>query len=104
MPKKPTLLPPPHVNPKPPFGAWSNKDTILFKTIAGSRLYGLNHANSDEDFYIITPTWHTLRALNASQTIQEKIDTSTADFATFVRMADKGVPQALEAMSALRFQ
>lgn len=89
---------PAHVNPKPPVGAWSEKDTILLRAIHGSRLYGLSHADSDEDFYVVTPTKKTLKAINASQTIQDKIDTTTVDFATFVRMAERGIPQALEAM------
>lgn len=79
-------------------GAWTERDTVLFKTIHGSRLYNLHHVDSDEDFYVVTPTRRTARDMNAKQTIQGEIDTMTVDFASFVRMADKGVPQALETM------
>jgi hypothetical protein len=82
--------------PRP--GTWTERDTILFKTIHGSRLYGLHHANSDEDFYVVTPTRKTASEINAKQTIVNGIDTMTVDFASFVRMANKGIPQALETM------
>lgn len=85
--------------PAPPvFGSWTEKDTVLFKTIHGSRLYGLAHANSDEDYYVVTPTTRTKKALNAKHRMEGVLDTVTTDFASFSRMAQLGVPQALEAM------
>jgi len=84
--------------PKPFFGSWTNKDTVLFKTIHGSKLYGMDHAGSDEDYYIVTPTRKTSRQVNAKQKIVDGIDTMAVDFASFVRMAQKGSPQALETM------
>jgi len=83
---------------KLPNNAWSENDTVLFKTIHGSKLYGLNHANSDDDFYIITPTRKTSRHINAKQSIVGKDDTVAIDFSSFVELSHKGVPQALEAM------
>lgn len=85
----------------PVFGAWTEKDTELLKTIHGSTLYGLNHANSDEDFYVVTPTVRVARQArknNARQTINGNLDTTYVDFKTFTRLSNEGVPQALEAM------
>ena len=79
-------------------GAWSNSDTVLFKTIIGSKLYGLSHADSDNDYYIITPTRYVSRKLNVQQKITGKEDIVAVDFRSFVELARKGAPQALEAM------
>lgn len=87
--------------PTPPaFGAWTEKDTVLFKTIHGSRLYNLNHANSDDDYYIVTPTVKAKRLSlkNAKHKIDGNLDTLSVDFATFVLFSQQGKPQALEAM------
>jgi hypothetical protein len=80
--------------------SWLNPDTVLFKTKHGSHLYGLNHADSDEDFLIVRPTKRTLRKNNAKQTIIDNLDTTEMDFATFARLAAEGTPQSLEAMFA----
>lgn len=71
---------------------------ILFKTIHGSRLYGLSHADSDEDFYTVVDKVKTARARYAKQTIVDKEDTMMVDFGTWLQMCVNGVPQALEAM------
>lgn len=84
--------------PSAPFGSWSETDTVLLKTIHGSKLYGLNHADSDDDYYVVTPTVRTKKALNAKHKIDGDLDVVTVDFASFVRMAENGVPQALETM------
>lgn len=86
--------------PKPvvPIGAWTEKDTVLMKTIHGSKLYGLDHADSDDDYYVVTPTIRTKKALNAKHKIDGDLDVVTVDFASFVTMAENGVPQALETM------
>lgn len=84
--------------PVVPFGAWSDKDTVLLKTIHGSRLYGLNHADSDDDYYVVTPTVRTKKTLNAKHKIDGDLDIVTVDFASFVTMAENGVPQSLETM------
>jgi hypothetical protein len=90
--------------PTVPFGAWSEKDTVLLKTVHGSKLYGLNHADSDDDYYVVTPTVRTKRALNAKHKIDGDLDVVTVDFASFVSMAENGVPQALETMFSKKTQ
>ncbi len=82
-------------------GAWTEKDTVLFKTVHGSKLYGLNHADSDDDFYVVTPTVRVARQgrkNNAKQIMSGKNDTTFVDFKTFVNLSEEGVPQALETM------
>lgn len=72
--------------------------TVLFKTVHGSRLYGLNHADSDEDFYTVVDKVKTARAKWARQTIVGDEDTMMLDFGTWLGQCVSGVPQALEAM------
>jgi hypothetical protein len=87
--------------PSVPFGAWTNKDTELFKTPHGSKLYGLSHANSDDDFFIVTPTVRVAkdaRRNQAKQKFEGNNDFVFMDFKTFTRLAGEGVPQALETM------
>jgi len=84
--------------PAQPVGVWTEKDTVLYKTIHGSRLYGLSNANSDEDYYIVTPTVNTKRLINAKQKIIGNLDTVAVDFSSFVALAHRGNPQALETM------
>ena len=76
---------------------------VLFKTVHGSRLYGLSHAGSDEDFYtVVTKKAYTGKgqgkARYAKQTIVGDEDSMVVDFGTWVEMCKSGVPQALEAM------
>jgi hypothetical protein len=92
--------------PETPAKTWTNEDTVLFKTIHGSRLYGLNHENSDEDYLTITPTKYVKRKLiqqeKAAKGIKHKIDGNDDmlmyDFASFIKLTHEGSPQALEAM------
>jgi len=72
--------------------------TVLFKTIHGSHLYGLSHAESDEDFYTVVDKVKTKRAKWAKQKIVGTEDTMMLDFGTWVGQCQLGVPQALEAM------
>jgi len=72
--------------------------TVLFKTIHGSRLYGLDHAGSDEDFYTVVDKVKTARAKWAKQTIIGSEDTMMLDYGTWLMQCVSGVPQALEAM------
>lgn len=78
---------------------------VLFKTVHGSRLYGLAHAGSDEDFYTVV----TKKPVDIRYNRQERIkyakqkitgdeDSMVVDFGTWVEMCKNGVPQALEAM------
>lgn len=66
---------------------------ILYKTIHGSRLYGLDHADSDYDWYTVVEGHRKI-----SHKIHGKEDNTIVDFATFVKHAYAGAPQALEAM------
>lgn len=75
----------------------------LFKTVHGSRLYGLAHADSDEDFYtVVTKKPYTGRgqgkAKFAKQTIVGDEDSMLLDMGTWIEQCRRGVPQALEAM------
>lgn len=78
---------------------------VLFKTAHGSRLYGLAHADSDEDFYTVvekTPVDNRYgrqqKHKYAKHKIEGKEDSFVVDFGTWVEMCKDGVPQALEAM------
>jgi predicted nucleotidyltransferase len=73
---------------------------MLFKTTHGSHLYGLAHANSDHDYYVVVNTRRNARAKYARQSIVDGIDTTVVDFGTWVNMCQAGVPQALEAVFA----
>lgn len=75
---------------------------VLFKTVHGSKLYGLSHAGSDDDFYTVVTkagntTNHT-RKKYAKQKITGNEDSMVVDLGTFLEMCRNGVPQALEAM------
>ena len=71
---------------------------VLFKTVHGSRLYGLAHAGSDEDFYTVVSKVKTARAKYAKQSIVDGVDSVVVDFGTWLYQCEAGVPQALEAM------
>lgn len=75
-------------------------EELLFKTRHGSHLYGLNHADSDEDFYTVVRRPRSKRQKYAKHTIVDGIDTMKVDLPTWLRLCEKGVPQALEAMFA----
>lgn len=75
---------------------------VLFKTLHGSRLYGLAHADSDEDWFTVVAkkegtTSHT-RKKYARQSIIDGIDSNVVDFGTWMVGCANGVPQYLEAM------
>lgn len=65
---------------------------LLLKTIHGSRLYGLAHADSDYDFYEIHDQGRTRQAISGDD------DRTRIGLSAFMRQADAGTPQALEAM------
>ena len=67
---------------------------LLLKTPSGSRLYGLSHSNSDED-WIEVYGWNKSRARQRIVGDQDVLRTS---YDRFMRYCDKGVPQYLEAM------
>jgi len=72
--------------------------TILFKTVHGSRLYGLSHENSDWDYYTVIDKVKTAKAKYATHKIVDDVDSLVVDFGTWIDLCQKGVPQALEAM------
>lgn len=87
--------------PKVPFGAWTNEDTVLFKTATGSKLYNLANANSDDDYYVITPTKYVAgksRRSAIKQSLTGDLDTVFMDFKSFVNLCSTGAPTTLEVM------
>jgi hypothetical protein len=66
---------------------------ILLRTVHGSNLYGLNHENSDQDYYEVYSGKGRAR-----QTIVGGVDTLRISFDSFMLQCKKGVPQALEAL------
>lgn len=71
---------------------------ILFKTPHGSKLYGLNHAGSDDDWYTVVVKPPTKKARYSTHKIIDNDDSVVVDFGTWLELCRKGVPQALEAM------
>lgn len=71
---------------------------VLFKTVHGSRLYGLSGPDSDWDFYEVVEKVPSKKAKFSLHKIVGSKDTKTFDFGTFSEQAKAGVPQALEAM------
>lgn len=72
---------------------------VLFKTVHGSHLYGLAHAGSDEDYFVVIAKESSHRRKRyATQNIVNGVDTTTVDLGTFLVGCQKGVPQYLEAM------
>jgi hypothetical protein len=68
---------------------------VLFKTIHGSRLYGLSHADSDYDWYTVVdkrPYRHPV------QTIVDGQDSHVFELSEWIDHCQRGTPQALEAM------
>lgn len=74
-------------------------ETVIYKTIHGSHLYGLAHATSDRDYYtVVLRHRRGARKKYAKQNITDGIDSMKVDFSTFRHFCDEGVPQALEAL------
>lgn len=71
-------------------------EKTLLKTIHGSYLYGLNHAESDEDFYIVVEG-----KAKSKQIIIDGTDTTVVGLTAFIEACHKGVPQALEAIFSM---
>jgi hypothetical protein len=66
---------------------------IIFKTIHGSFLYGMNHEGSDLDFYVVTTGNQKPRHV-----VENGVDTVTVSFPVFLRYAQWGSHQAVEAL------
>lgn len=83
-------------------------ENTLLLTPSGSRLYGMAHASSDEDFYRVVPDDFYWKAVGAwptghpkmliAQHINNGIDELTVSFKTFAILAHNGTPQTMEAM------
>lgn len=71
---------------------------VLFRTVHGSRLYGLSHADSDDDFYTVVSPVQSNKKHYSKHSVVDGVDTTTVDLPTFINYATIGVPQALEAM------
>lgn len=67
--------------------------TIIFSTIHGSRLYGLNHANSDEDRLIVYDSNRTARHVHRGRD-----DVVHVGLVDFLNKATSGSHQSLEAL------
>lgn len=67
---------------------------LLLRTVVGSHLYGLSHAESDYDILEV----HGWGKFKTTQTIVENNDCIVVCYSKFMEMCDKGVPQMLEAM------
>lgn len=74
------------------------EEQVLFQTPHGSRLYGLNHAGSDEDWYTVVIKPPTKKKKYSTHKIVGDDDSVVVDFGTWLTLCEKGVPQALEAM------
>lgn len=72
---------------------------VLFKTVHGSKLYGLSHSGSDDDYFTVCTNGTKKRARYATHKVYENGEDSVVmDFSTWLQSCVKGVPQALEAM------
>lgn len=67
---------------------------LLFGTVHGSHLYGLAHAGSDYDYFAV----HGWDKFKGHQRIAGKDDRLNTSYDRFMRYAERGVPQYLEAM------
>jgi len=74
--------------------------TQIFQVAHGSRLYGLNHAKSDVDLWQV---WDNLPAgMSGKRFTHDQVDLMVLSWQHFVDLANRGAPQALEAMFAPR--
>lgn len=67
--------------------------TELLSTAAGSRLYGLSRPDSDWDHYVVV-----LEGSRARQEVVGDQDVTVVPLGAYVKMVERGVPQALEAL------
>ena len=71
---------------------------LLFRTPIGSRLYGLAHANSDNDTLEVYSNTIPSPLKKIRQTIDGKNDVIRMNLSTFMMYADRSSHQILEAM------
>lgn len=76
--------------------------STIFTTIHGSRLYGLEHASSDHDYYRVVTDKHRFEEGERGQRVRsfgdKTEDTLVITFTDFLRRVSKGSHQALEAL------
>lgn len=76
--------------------------TLIFKTIHGSHLYGMAHAGSDVDTFSVVTNDHDFGDRPTRQTVRgfgDRVeDDLTFTLGEFMKRADKGGHQSLEAM------
>lgn len=70
---------------------------VLFKTLTGSRLYGLAHDKSDYDYFTVVDKVKTNRIKYSTHKIVDGVDSVVVDFGTFMNGIRSGTPQYLEA-------
>lgn len=86
------------------------ENSIIFKSLHGSHLYGLNHAGSDIDWYAVHNANVSYEGkaqtpkTDSFQTVVDGIDMTLMTWKTFHIQAFEGVPQALEAMFSERVE
>lgn len=72
--------------------------TQLYQVAHGSRLYGLNHADSDVDLWQV---WDKLPAgMSGKRNTHDRVDLMVLSLPHFLDLVHRGAPQALEAMFA----
>lgn len=70
--------------------------SLLFRGLIGSRMYGLDHADSDYDYYEV---WSEIvESRKAVQTVNETEDVTRVSLSRFLLLAMNGSHQALDAM------
>ena len=76
--------------------------SVIFTTVHGSRLYGLDHAGSDHDSFTVVTDTHDFGDRPTRQTVRgfgdHVRDEVTFTLTEFLQRADKGSHQALEAL------
>ena len=68
--------------------------TIIFETIAGSRLYGLDHAGSDKDLFSV----YDFKRPKASHKVTNELDHVRIGVFRFLDLAYSGAHQSVEAL------
>jgi len=71
---------------------------LLFRTVHGSHLYGLNHPGSDNDYFEVYENVPRNKHRWAYQTIKDGLDVTQMNLSTWLHYCDMGAHQSLEAM------
>jgi predicted nucleotidyltransferase len=75
-------------------------NTLLYRALRGSRLYGLEHANSDWDYFEVYADQLNAGNRRPQQKLEGEDDTLRMSLSSFMDMLDGGHPMALEALWA----